>query len=158
MKLGIVPLSLSLSLSVPSRCRSRSWLIFAYTLHFVIKCIGFGGNAKIESMVNTPLCFEMSLSTLAIFFTPLPFKLNIPIPNPSSLTASTQPQLRLRFYSFENDLSSSSSTKNPSSAPDPETSLAQPKRKMSPLTSRTSVTKVNSMATYYFVWLPRKLE
>ena len=80
MKLEIVSLSLSLSLSlsVPSRCRNRSrshsWLIFAYMLHCVIKCIGFGGNAKIESMVNTPLCFEMSLSTLAIFFTPLPFK------------------------------------------------------------------------------------
>ena len=63
-------------------------------------CWGFGGNAEIESLVNTPLCFEMSLSTLAIFFTPLPFKTtqfqvlphSPPQLNPDSDSSSTPPR------------------------------------------------------------------
>ena len=111
----------------------------------------------LKLLVNTPLCFEMSLSTLAIFFTPLPFKTT-----QFQVLPHSPPQL-----SPDSDSGSTPSrTTRPHPRPLKTLALVQiqrpawhnPRRKMSPLTSRMSVTKVNSIATYYSVWLPKKLE
>ena len=101
------------------------------------------------------LCFEVSLSTLAIFFTHLPFKTtqfqdlphSPPRLGPDSGSGSTPPRTtRPRPL------------KTPALLQIQRPAWHNPRRRMSPLTSRTSVTKVNSMATYDSVWLPRKLE